>query len=416
MQLPTIDCKSSTIEELKKAFYTHQPISGIEQRVSHYGPHKDELLPMFLVAETEEGKRLFPGIENTGLGYIGATLLRKHKFFGEEGFFKALKKGYLLLGIGGGPFDEHTNRDEHQSCVNLVVNHLDLFKDPYNRKVYGSLIMYVNFEDQNGDNLIQILNKANPEHRLTTPETESLRLLQTGCSAQNLKRGFEATTNPTEYGQVIAGEFQFFKNHIRQTKLFVKGESEYEKIEKKLTPITVNSQSMNLLEIHSDHPGIHKNVFQKWPATKKEKLGVLFLRKSNGQFVLIPHRNFDPLKMAEVVKIIRQKIAYARNMDPIKFIDLGSEEILDEIPEIHFAKATGVISNGANVDPDVPGLIGKDLSTEDIMDAVIIGLEETIFPRQFSNQCTTGMCARNRCGFYHYGLFRCHKIREKIIA
>jgi hypothetical protein len=412
MQVPSIDCKTASLSQLKKAFYMHQPISGIEQRVSHYGPHNDELLPMFLISETPEGKRLFPGIEESGIGHITPTKLRKHNLLGEDGFFKAMTMGYLLFGVGGGPFDEHSDRENRESCVNLVVKHLDLFRSPYNRKVYGSLVMYVNFEDQNGDNIIQILNKVNPDHRLIPAETDVLRLLTTGEAAQNLKKGFESVATSEEYSNVAMGAFQFFRNQVNQAKLFVDGEKDFEKAEKKFVDLTIDGKKMILLEICSDHPIIHKIAHQRWPSTKKEGLAVLFIHRSNGQFALMPNRSIGTDKMVEVVKIIRQKINFSKNFAPIKFKDLGAEEIIDAVPEIHFAKATGIISNGSKVDSDVPGLIGKKLSVEDIIDAIIIGLEEKVFPKKFSNGCLKGECVKGACPFYNFSLFRCHNIRS----
>lgn len=414
MELKPLNCKTATIADLKKAFYMHLPISGIEQRVSHYGPHNDELLPMFLFSETHEGKKLFPGIEDTGIGYITPTKLLKSNLLGEDGFFKAMQLGYLLFGIGGGPFDEHSNREDRESCVNLVVNHLDLFKNHYNRKVYGSLVMFVNFEDQNGDNLIQILNKANPEHRLTTPETNALRLLNTGESAQNLKKGFESAENTEEYSQVAMGEFQFFKNHVNQAKLFVDGEKAYENAPKNFIPLKIDGKEMILLDIYCDHPLINKICHQKWPANKPEGLAVLMIRRSNGQFALMPNRNLGAEKMVEVVKILRQKVNFYRGSEPIKFRDLGAEEILPIIPEIHFATATGTICNGSKVDADVPGLIGEELSVQDVIDAVVIGLEQDLFPSRFSSKCQKGECMKGACPFYNFSLFRCHDIRSGV--
>ncbi len=409
-----IDCKTASIAELKKAFYMHQPISGLETRASHYGPHNDELLPMFLMSETKEGKQLFPGIEDTGIGYITPTKLLRNNLLGEEGFFKAMQMGYLLFGIGGGPFDEHIDRKNRQSCVNLVVNHLDLFKDHYNRKIYGSLIMYVNFEDQNGDNLIQILNRENPEHILTSKETKALMALNTGGVAQNLKRGFEAAADAEEYSQVAIGAFQFFKNHVQQAKLFVQATEAYEKAPKNIIPIKVDGKKMILLDIYCDHPIINKVCHQKWPENKPEGLAVLLIRRSNGQFALMPKRNIGAEKMVEVVKILRQKVNFNRNSGPIMFKDLGVEEILPVIPEIHFAKATGTICNGSKVDADVPGLIGEDLSVQDVIDAVVIGLEQDLFPSRFKQKCLNGECVKGACPFYNFGLQRCHNIRKGV--
>ncbi len=201
---------------------------------------------------------------------------------------------------------------------------------------------------------------------------------------------------------------------MNQTKLFVEAETAYEKAKKDFVDLTIDGKKMVMLNILSDHPIIHKVCHQKWPSNKKEGLAVLFIRRSNGQFALMPNRSLGWEKMLEVVKILRQKVNFARGSEPIKFRDLDAEEVLGTVPELHFAKATGIISNGSKADTDVPSLIGKELSVEDIIDAVIIGLEETVFPKRFKEGCLKGVCVKGACPFYNFSLMRCHNIRNLV--
>ncbi len=410
-EITAINCKTATIAELKKAFMYRQPITGIDQRVSHYGPHNDELLPMFLMEETPEGRQLFTGIEKSSIGYVTPTWLRKHNLLGNDGFFRALKMGFLLFGIGGGPFDEHANRREYRSCVDLVIDHLDLYKEHYNRVVYGPLIAYVSFEDSNGDNIIKAINTANPKHELLPSETESLRLLNTGELAQNIKRGFESVTTEKEYCEVIYGAFQFYKNHVRQAKMFADGKTVYDEAEKNLIKISVAGKEMVLLEAKCDHRVFHKVAHLKWPASKKEKLGVIFLHRSNGQFMLMPNRCINPEQMREVVKIIRQMIALNCGQEKLHFQEMGKNQVIDLVPEIHFDESTGIISNGSPVDQDVQGLIGDILEVKEVIRAVQIGLDTDYFPSQFAAGCRNNKCVKGACPIYQLGQERCHEIR-----
>ncbi len=418
MEQTFINCKTASISELKRAFFNHQPIAGIEQRASHYGPHNDELCAMFIIAETPEGRHLFPGIEDSSIGYLTPTMLRMGDYEGIHGFFKAMKLGILLFGVGGGCFDEHGDRDNDQSCVNLVKNHIDLFRSPYNRKVYGGLIRYANYEDNNGDNIIQALNRENPEYKLTSNEIEVVTILQTGMFAQNLKKGFESANTDFEYQQVILGAFQFYRNETHQAKLFIDGERAYGDLSKEQIPFCLDGEEMQLLVIKSDHPVMNKVVHSRWRSNRKEKLGVLFIHKSNGQFVIIPNRSIAKEKMVEVVKILRQKVVLndSDNLPPIAFRDLDDREILNDVPEIHFSQLTGTISNGSKVDADVPGLINNALNIQDVIDAIIIGLENQCFPKKFIENCKKGICAKGVCPFYNFGLERCHNIRNQKIA
>lgn len=414
MKLEPINCKTATISELKKAFYNRQPISGIEKRVSHYGPHNDELLPMFLMEETKEGKRVFPNIENTAIGHVTPTWLRQNEMLGEYGFFKALQKGILLFGIGGGPFDEHNDKEKLKSCVNLIIDYLDLYRNPDNREIYGGLISYVTFEDMNGDNIIKVLNSKNPDHLLNSEETKAMKLLSTGSKAQNLKRGFESAINDKEYAEVIYGAFQFFKNHVRQAKLFLEAKKVFNTIPQKTLEIKVIDQKMFLWEIESDHRVIHKVAHLKWPANKKEKMAVLFVKRTNGQFMLMPNRKFvSPEQMREVVKIIRQMITKNSGEQRLHFLDMGKNQTIDLVPEIHFDETTGIISNGSPIDFEVQGMIGDVLSSEEIVRAIRIGLDTEYYPKDVIKQCLKGKCSKGACPIYQYGQERCHTIRSK---
>src|SRR6266403_5771664 len=140
----TIDCTQASIEELRHAFAKRLPIAGITCFLYHHGPHGDEITSGFVITTTPEGEYSFPGTKNASIGFTTNTSLRNNGFLGDEGFFKALQKGYLLLGIGGGPFDEHRNRANRQSCSNLVRMYIDLYKNSENREIYGPLLRYIN--------------------------------------------------------------------------------------------------------------------------------------------------------------------------------------------------------------------------------------------------------------------------------
>jgi hypothetical protein len=326
------------------------------------------------------------------------------------------KHKLLLLGIGNGFFDEHDDRKEKSSCIQLIVEYLGLMKDKRNRKIYGKLIEYINYEDSHGDNAIKCLNKVT-DYSLGKPETDLLQKLQIGALAQNLKKGFEAAgENAVEIQKIFAQAFQFYQNEISQAKIFVDTEALYDKTPKNLIDIFVDDdpKPFVLLEMQSDAVCMNKVIHSKWRENRDKKLGVLFLHKTNGQFVLMPNGAYITTEhMREVVKILRYKIAQQRKLtEQIRFNNIGNNQSLDLIPEVYFDENTGIISNGSKVDPDVPGLVGKELSVESIIEAIQIGLDGRYFPRQFKQECANGNCARGRCFMYNYGLSRCHRVRD----
>jgi hypothetical protein len=417
-QIKAINCKTAPFSELKKAFLTGQPIEGIDALVSHHGAHNDEIFGGFALQTTLQGKTLFPGIEKATFGAVSTTFLRNNNWLGEAGFFKAMQQGNLLLGVGGGLLDEHSDRDRHISCTERVVKLLDLKRTAYDRKVYGNLIRYINHEDGYGDNIMTLVNNMPLSRKLEKEESDTVLKLQIGCFAQNLKKGFEAAGEDTEAQvAVFAMAYQFYHNEISQSKLYVEAESKYDAIRKTAIEI-VTSDKRNqsfLLEFESDIPCIHKVAQSKWKSRQDAKLAVLFLHKKNGQFVLMPNnRSLNVDDMREVVKIIRQTVARNACQDnPIDFESLGYTGIIDRVVEIHFDEATGIISNGSKVDPDVSGLLGKYLSVEEVINAIQTGLDTDYFPKKYAAGCAQGTCAERRCPLYHFGLKRCIDARSK---
>ncbi len=415
----SVNCLTASIEEIKKAYYDRTPISGITTVGTHYGPHNDELCAGYLLSHTPQGRHLFPEIEHASFGCISTTTLRKEDMLGKQGFFKALQKGLLLLGLGNGPLDEHGSRTKASSCTELVVTLLDLQRDKNDRKMYGKLIDYVNFEDSNGDNVMQCLNRlrGDGDRKLYREEVEMLQKLQIGAFAQNLKKGFEAAgSDPELQKKEFEMAFKFYDNEIAQSKLFLDAEHAYETAPKHEIDLVTPQKNIPfvILEIKSGIPVMNKVVQSKWRDNRTKKLGVLFLHKPNGQFVLMPNQQYIKAEeMRPVVKILRQMVMRAAGKQPIQFKELGKGEMLDLVPEIYFDEATGVISNGSKVDPDVEGLIGTFLSVEDVTDAILIAFDTDYFEPRFEKQCRKNDCVKGRCPLYNYGLPRCHEARSK---
>ncbi len=426
-----IVCTDASIEDLKRIFYRDCPlyelqtvIAGIHTIATHYGPHNDEIASAFILQTTPQGKYLFPGIEKACIGPISATKLREHGFDGEEGFFKALQKRILLIGVGHGPLDEHGDRETRVSCIQQIVELLDLGANKEDRIVYGSLIQYVNFEDRKSDDTILILNRireTSGTERLTKEESHGLLCLKPGGLAQNLKKGFEvANGDEKKQAKVFQMAYSFYENEIEQARMFQKCTQEYDTIAKKGLEIKVADTKVPfvLLHMRSDNPLMNKVVRSKWRANRDKKLGVLFIEKTNGQFVILPNQQYiSGEQMREVVKILRQMVALnTEGRERIPFSDLGKDEIIPSVPEIHYDRTTGVISNGSKVDPDAPGLIGEILSIEDIIKAIQIGLDTGYFPSKFALNCAKGNCAKGACSLYQYGQDRCHKVRNSHIG
>ena len=399
--------------KLIRLFNNRQPITGVEFKgiLTHPSCHLDEFGAIFILQNTIEGQKLFPGIEKVGIGFQTETYLRNNGFIGFKGFIKALEMGYLIIGMGGGPFDEHSNRSEKISCLELIKRHIDLFASKESRSIYGQLINFINHEDNNGDNLIENLNRVN-SRKLEKVESDMLLKINLGMLAQNIKKGWEAAETPTDQNQLCSMVMCFFKNETEQRKFFLKAVTEYKEAAEKQICVLPDNHAMVIVK--SDNPLMVRAVRQQTMLPGGKKLGVTFVHKSNGQFVIYPSNGFTD-KMIEVVKILRQKIAFYRNGKGIGFDKLGQTGTLWEIPELYIDENMKIIMNGSKTDPDVPGLIGQDLSVDDIIEAVILGLDESRFDKKLADKCKSNVCSKNidpdiTCKLFCYNLARCKKV------
>lgn len=401
---------------LVEKFNQRQPIEGITHVVTHPSCHLDEFGALYLLQSTVEGQMLFPGIQDADLGFVTETYLREKGYMGFNGFIKALENGYLIIGLGGGPFDEHSDRNKKVSCLELVKRYLDLFKKSENRDLYGSLVQFINYEDNNGDNLIQNMNKTMNGTLLTKDTVDALRSLNVGMIAQHIKKAWEVIETTEEMTGLANFVFKFFDTEIRQRAQFLSARREFQNMEKIIERIGAghclvvtesnNKQILKVARAQTEYPG-------------GLKLGVALNVNSQGQFCIIPSNGFKD-KMFEVVKILRQKVAFARSDSGkgLPFDELGRAGSIWRVPEIYIDENTGIIMNGSKTDPDVPGLIGKEICLDDLIDAVLIVCNKW-FDFKNSDQCSNGSCpkvAKNEnCSLFCFNLIHCQTVREEML-
>jgi hypothetical protein len=395
--------------ELVKKFNSKKPIMGLKGIITHPACHLDEFGAIFILQNTDEGKKLFPGIENSCIGFQTETYLRNCEYMGFSGFIKALEQGYLIIGLGGGPFDEHSDRDKKVSCIELVKRYIDLYADKDSRSVYGQLINFINHEDNNGDNLIENLNRVNPDRKIEKEEGEMLLKMNLGMLAQNIKKGWEIAETLEQQNQLYEMVMRFFKHETDQRKLFLRASQEYkESSEKQIIDLP---DGFAAVVIKSNNPLMVRAVRQQSMLPGGKKLGITVVYKSNGQFVIYPGNDFSN-KMIEVAKILRQKISLKRNQKGLPFETLEHFGTIREVPELYIDENMKIIMNGSKTDPDVPGLLGTHLSLDDLIISLITGVDESIFDKKFAHNCKKDVCVKkidseNRCSLFCFGLDRC---------
>ena len=95
----------------------------------HPGEHADEYAARFLLQETPYGEQFFPGVSEAKIKYVETDI------FEEGAAKKLLRQGTLLIGRGGGPFDDHAPGNEEESCTSLVAKYLGISQHPSYKKL-----------------------------------------------------------------------------------------------------------------------------------------------------------------------------------------------------------------------------------------------------------------------------------------
>lgn len=127
--------------------------------ITHVWPHLDEIVAIRLLKK--HGNEAYPGIRDARVDYISTGLDPEGKTWQQH-----QEEGTLLIGIGGGPFDEHPTFDADrklgESACKLVAKHLKI--DTH--VIYKRLIELVTEADQSGVHEFHIANRLKTRYRL----------------------------------------------------------------------------------------------------------------------------------------------------------------------------------------------------------------------------------------------------------
>ena len=435
----TIDCTTATDEQLQEAWNYKIPITGIKIIGFRYSPSMDAHVAFYLLQNTKEGRKMFPGIHDALPALISETKLRNANYVNFKGFLRALKQGYLLIGLGKGPLDEHGDRKEKLSCTELVKRYLDLYAKKENRDLFGPVIEYINYEDNHGDNLKKNLlrakkaslekqNKPFTENdiRISKEESEALGFMQTGMMAGTLKKGYETVSlgDDKAFLNVFNTAQNFIAFHIEQRELFLKACNEYDQQKDSIqaNAISLPGEDYPVLMIADSDNGLAAKAIQsKNPKSANRTLGILLLVKktpmpgAGKQFVIMPQAGFEKF-MPDILRILQQKVSFKRTGKGLRFDTIGQFGTHYEVPELYFDENMHIIMNGSKADPDAPGLIGKELSTHDVVNAI-----QTVVKKQFdtrnAKQCQAGTCVKvangTPCPLFSFCLSHCKEVQAK---
>lgn len=414
---------------------------------SHPFWHPDEIFSFFLARETEQGRKRFPGIQNAAPTTITQTMLLRLGWTGFNGFINALRKqGVLLIGVGLGPLDEHINRNEKVSCLETMVKLLKLEADKKSRVAIHALREFINYEDNNGDNLMKAtvggfraaderLNNTGEKafSKLPKEVSDVLLTLQTGMFTGLIKKGWETINpaNPQEFLNVFNTAYNLISFAYNQSILFQEAGDEYAKkkdaIKAAALPLTHNGE-YRLLVVESDNPLMAKAVWNRNPSDAAVKPGILVIAKETGvadpddpeivgrHFAIMPSETFKQMGvMQEIYKILQQHVHRAQHQGKmIAFHQLGHYGTHSEVPQLYLDENQQIIMCGSRVDFDVPGVLDVELDLEIITEAIqTVCLKR--FDKRHMNNCKKGVCVKVQdgtpCSLFCYNLAHCKAVQ-----
>lgn len=444
---PFVDVKTAPDWEIIAAINQRIPLVGIHTIGTHPSPHVDEKAAVVALKETPQGRKLFPGIENALIAVITQTKLAEMRGTGFSGFIRALKAGVLLIGVGGSMFDEHQNREERVSCLKLVVDYLGIMADKKMRTVFYDLLQWINFEDNNGDNLLSAVVKANKtaiatakgcnveevtaeEATLPKEVTGILRTMQPGMIAGVLKKGYETIdqTDDTQFLNVWNTGYNMIYFQVKQGLMFLDACDEYDTMKETImanaVPISKDG-TQRMLIVESDNPLMAKAVRRKNPDSGTKKVGILLIAKKTGKavpgkpelvgrhFAIMPSPEFKD-SMSDILKMLQQDIYKGCTQKFMNFKAIGKYGTTEEVPELYFDENQKIIMNGSKTDPDVGGLLDVEVQVKDIVHAVTtVTLKR--FESYHAKKCTAGHCSKTGdnkfCSLFASCLTMCKQVQ-----
>lgn len=275
--------------------------------VTHINPHFDELVGIYLL--TKFGQKHFPGIERSERVYIDAGSEQFNGLTADQ----ALEQGCLLLGVGGGMFDEHpteeTERVHDECAATLVAKYLGLDNDPCMERT----IKYVRGRDLYGGDAAGLFGLASC---LDTATRQGIKSKVVENMATML---LGARYNEEREFHVVAGR-------------------EYKNVSI-ASPQIPNRPGLVIAWTDSDAKRLHSYAFHK------DNVGVFVIRRSNGQIQIFPNQKHR-LDMDGVVAEVRLAEAEATG-ETINPNDLSKEGKVKGAKAWHYQAETGIVMNGS---------------------------------------------------------------------
>ncbi|NCS99790.1 hypothetical protein GW765_02305 [Candidatus Parcubacteria bacterium] len=415
-----VNVKTATITELKLAFKEGYPIQGIEILAVHPGTHAEELMNL-AICHTGYAEHKFPGIKNANVATLTSTVLNAakeklepHERNDKDLFFLIMKEMRMLVfGVGKGMFDEHGKNGESSSLM-MFAKYLGVENNPDLK----TLITYLDWEDSHG----------NLPHHVTETATAPKRVITAAgrlMFPEMVKRSWRKVRNQPEAEQnrVLTIMMELMEDAILEAQEFpramkaLRGEIIYKSLFKKY-PNQKGKKTSELAIIHTDEPQALKAVWKLSEKRAKAVAAVLQIN-STGQFQLFSNQDktYD-FKIMDTVRMLRMKEFEARGLRVPNWKEIREDTL--EGSYIHYQSEAERLFNGSLTQSDVPPIIGNILTEDQVIEAVLIGLQDFVFDKVHVSVCgeRNGICPAKadssvKCPLFKAGLKRCHKKQQQ---
>ena len=361
--------------------------------LTHERPHLDEIVAIWLLRKF--GEQRFPGISTASVTFTSIRKLAEAGLKPED--YEA--RGVLLLGIGGGRFDEHPTlvegRKAGDCATTLVAKELGVSDDPSLTKI----LRFVRAADVEGNAspfdvsyVVKLLHARYPD--------DPHRVIEWALVA-------------------IEAKYQ------EQLRFFTVVKPEFD-AKAKVEEIAVGQRRLRVVTIDSDEDGIHKYARSEYGA----RAAVVIQRRSSGNVAIFGNKQagVDLREAAKLVRLAEREASrtgaggegpgtspVTRTPDPNpqplvpgspEDERLTAEGYAPGAEEWFYHKQGQMLLNGSLTQADVPA---TRLSLDRISELVKIGIDAG----RVKPLCeSTGQCLGDVCDWYTWSLARCVKLRR----
>jgi hypothetical protein len=333
--------------------------------LTHERPHLDEIVAIWLLRKF--GEQRFPGSGTAAVSFTSVRKLAEAGLKPED--YEA--RGMLLLGVGGGRFDEHPTLEAGDCATTLVAKELGISDDP----ALAKILRFVRAADVEGN--------ASP--------------FDVSYVVKLLHPRFPTDPHKVIEWALVAIEAKYEE----QRRFFTVVKPEFD-AKAKVEEIAVGQRRLRVVTIDSDEDGIHKYARSEYGA----RAAVVIQRRAKGNVAVFGNKQAG-VDLREAAKLIRLAEQAAKG----QMVTTDEERLTAEgqVPgaeEWFYHKQGQMLLNGSLTQADVPA---TRLGLDQIAELVKIGID----PARLKPLCqSTGRCIGDVCDWYQWTLARCLALRR----